>query len=234
MITSSRCAELAAGGVVGARRRRRACRRRRRRRRAGTRTGPCPRARTGSRRAPWTISSTPWSVSSSWSGWSSASYGPRREHLVEPRVVLHRAGAEQADAHHPERLLREVQVVALDLELGQLGQLPARARGRRWPGRGQSASPTVARTSGSASGVSIPRRPSRPAPSRAARPRRPRGSGAGSVLIADHLLERRRRGGRCPPGCAPRSRSRARSGRAAGDSREVAAAEDAALAAAPR
>ena len=48
---------------------------------------------------------------------------PRRERLAEPRVVLHRAGAEEADPHHPERLLREVQVVAEDVGLRELRQL---------------------------------------------------------------------------------------------------------------
>ena len=47
---------------------------------------------------------------------------PRDDLLAEPRVVLHRARAEQVDAHHPERLLREMQVVALHLELRELGQ----------------------------------------------------------------------------------------------------------------
>ena len=66
--------------------------------------------------------------------------GPRDELPGEPRVVLHRAGAEEADAHHPERLLREMEVVAQDLGLGQLGQLgrrvPAqRLRERARPGR---------------------------------------------------------------------------------------------------
>ena len=49
--------------------------------------------------------------------------GPRDELPGEPRVVLHRARAEEADAHHSERLLREVEIVAQDLGLGQLGQL---------------------------------------------------------------------------------------------------------------
>ena len=60
---------------------------------------------------------------------------PRRERLVEPRVVLHRAGAEQADPHHPERLLREVQVVAQHLRLGQLRQRRAAPRAASAPGR---------------------------------------------------------------------------------------------------
>ncbi len=46
----------------------------------------------------------------------------------EPRVVLHRARAEQAHAHHPERLLREMEVVTQHLGLGQLRQ-----DGRRRP-----------------------------------------------------------------------------------------------------
>ena len=73
--------------------------------------------------------------------------GPRRELGREPRVVLHRARPEQADAHHPERLLREVQVVAQHLRLGQLGQ--RRADVRRIPsGTSASASPTSARDVG--------------------------------------------------------------------------------------
>ena len=47
----------------------------------------------------------------------------RAELLVDARVVLHRAGAEEADAHHPQRLLRQAQVVAQHLGLGELGQL---------------------------------------------------------------------------------------------------------------
>src|ERR1700687_424329 len=43
--------------------------------------------------------------------------GPHRHHLAEPGVVLHGAGSEQADAHHAQRLLREMQVVALHLRL---------------------------------------------------------------------------------------------------------------------
>ena len=35
-----------------------------------------------------------------------------RERLGDPRVVLHGAGTEQADAHHPQHLLRKMQVVA--------------------------------------------------------------------------------------------------------------------------
>ena len=56
---------------------------------------------------------------------------PRRERLAEPRVVLHRAGAEEADPHHPERLLREVQVVAQDVGLRELGQLGRRRAAHR-------------------------------------------------------------------------------------------------------
>ena len=57
---------------------------------------------------------------------------PCRERLAEPGVVLHRARPEQADPHHPERLLREVEVVAQDVRLRKLRQVgPRRAPHRR-------------------------------------------------------------------------------------------------------
>ncbi|MCY1356267.1 hypothetical protein D9M69_427120 [compost metagenome] len=42
--------------------------------------------------------------------------------LVDLRVVLHGAGAEQADIHHAQRLLRQAQVVIQHLGLGHLRQ----------------------------------------------------------------------------------------------------------------
>jgi hypothetical protein len=42
--------------------------------------------------------------------------------LAGARVVLHGAGAEQRDVHHAERLLAELQIVALHLRLAQLGK----------------------------------------------------------------------------------------------------------------
>ena len=53
--------------------------------------------------------------------------------LRDARVVLHRAGPEQADAHHPEGLLREMQVVTKNVglrELGQVRRIRAAHRGR--------------------------------------------------------------------------------------------------------
>ena len=44
------------------------------------------------------------------------------QHLAEPGIVLHGAGAEEADPHHAERLLAQMEVMPLDLELGHLGQ----------------------------------------------------------------------------------------------------------------
>ena len=128
--------------------RRRGCRPRRRRRRPGRRTGPCPDSSRRIRSSRWTISSTPCSVSSGpGSGCSSAICGRATSCSRDARVVLHRAGAEQADADHAERLLREVQVVAQHVVLGQLGQVgrrraahalrhQARRRRRRRSGRG--------------------------------------------------------------------------------------------------
>ena len=50
--------------------------------------------------------------------------GQRRDPLVEPRVVLHRAGAERVEARvEVEVAPREPVVVADDLRLGDLGQL---------------------------------------------------------------------------------------------------------------
>ena len=46
----------------------------------------------------------------------------RRDLRGEPRVVLHRAGPEQAHAHHPERLLREMEEVTQHLGLRQRRQ----------------------------------------------------------------------------------------------------------------
>ena len=45
------------------------------------------------------------------------------ERLGDPRVVFHGAGTEQADAHHPQHLLAEMQVVAQHLGLRELGQI---------------------------------------------------------------------------------------------------------------
>ena len=45
-----------------------------------------------------------------------------REIFAKPRVVFHRAGAEQADAHHPEGLLRQVQVMTQHVGLRHLRQ----------------------------------------------------------------------------------------------------------------
>ena len=88
--------------------------------------------------------------------------GPRDELAREPRVVLHRAGAEEADAHHPERLLREVQVVAQDLGLRQLRQLRAARRGAAPSGTSVGrVADRVASTSGSTSAKTTPRRPGR-------------------------------------------------------------------------
>ena len=41
--------------------------------------------------------------------------------LAEAGVVFHGAGAEQADAHHAEGFLREMQVMALDFRFGEFG-----------------------------------------------------------------------------------------------------------------
>ena len=86
---------------------------------------------------------------------------PRRERLAEPRVVLHRAGAEEADAHHPERLLREVQVVAQHLGLGQLGQRRAARRAASPPGRARRRRRRARATLGLGLGKTTPRRPGR-------------------------------------------------------------------------
>jgi hypothetical protein len=45
------------------------------------------------------------------------------DRLVDARVVLHRARPEEAHAHHPERLLREMEVVPQHLGLRQLRQI---------------------------------------------------------------------------------------------------------------
>ena len=86
---------------------------------------------------------------------------PRRELGREPRVVLHRARAEQAHAHHPERLLREVEVVAQHLRLGQLRAAPAATYAACPSGTSASGSPTTDAMPGSASPKTTPRRPGR-------------------------------------------------------------------------
>ena len=56
---------------------------------------------------------------------------PRGQRLADARVVLHRAGAEEADAHHPERLLGQMQVVAEHVGLRELRQLRGRCAAHR-------------------------------------------------------------------------------------------------------
>ncbi len=198
--------------------------------RPGRRTGPCPTARGGSRRARGSIASTPCSVSSSWCGWSSASSGRAAISLVEARVVLHRAGAEQADPHHPERLLGEVQVVALAPRTRTAREAPEALARRIAAGTEPRPVADGARIVGSGSGKTQPAAARRgPAPSRAARPRRPRGSGVSARLL---MLA-------SPPQTASTSRSMSSLGVHLGhaveralpelgeDRREVLAAEDA-------
>ena len=135
-------------------------------RRSPARPASCPRAAAGAARAPRCS----------------------RETDSEPRVVLHRAGAEQADAHHAERLLGQVQVVALHLELGQLGQLPG--RGSRAHGAGISSPGRRGRCDSRLDrrDQTAPRRPARPMlhDDRLV-PDRRRGSGAGR-LRAGHAV----------------------------------------------
>ena len=138
------------------------------------------------------ISSMPCSVSRPGSGCSAARSGRAASRLADARVVFHRAGAEQADAHHAQRLLRQMQVVALHLGLGELRQ----AGGARAAHRGRHQ--TLALADGLADAVIGGRETSGrggrdgPAPSPRLVPDRPRDSGAAFVLlIADHLLERR-------------------------------------------
>jgi hypothetical protein len=47
---------------------------------------------------------------------------PPGDRLVDRRVVLHRAGAEQTDTHHAERLLGQTQIVIEHFRLGELRQ----------------------------------------------------------------------------------------------------------------
>ena len=94
-------------------------------------------------------SSAPCAPSSSWCGWRSRNPGSGDDSLVDPRVVLHRAGAERVeagvDAEVPIRERREVPDELGLADLGQSrralaaelrrhlrrGQVVRRARGRR-------------------------------------------------------------------------------------------------------
>src|SRR5262249_21341049 len=42
--------------------------------------------------------------------------------LADPRVIFHRAGAEEADVHHPERFLAKMQIMALHLGVCHFGE----------------------------------------------------------------------------------------------------------------
>ena len=113
--------ELAARGVVGAGDAG-GGRRHRRRRRAGRRTVHAGQLAERSGRSRGRSRARPAASTSSWCGMELGDRVRAASGLVDARVVLHRAGAEEADAHHPIVSCDEVQVVAQHFGLGHLRQ----------------------------------------------------------------------------------------------------------------
>ena len=106
----------------------------------------------------WRISRMPCIVSSGCSGCTSATKRALRDRFAHPRVVLHRAGAEEADIHHALRFLRQMQVVALHFGLGHFRQLRHVARASSF-GISESALPAFLTTAASGLAKTWPRRP---------------------------------------------------------------------------
>ena len=101
-----------------------------------------PNSELSERSSSYITASAPCASSSGAYGCSSCELRARRDRVVDARVVLHRARAERIESEiDAERALRELRVVAHDVELAVVGQRQRRRAARTWAGTRRAACP---------------------------------------------------------------------------------------------